>query len=61
MALSREDVALVAYNLKSAINELSKLIIDEKLAKKLSTNALKKMSINGTEKLSKKIYLLLDR
>lgn len=60
-ALSKEDVALVAYNLKSAIKELLKLIIDEKLAKKISINALKKMSINGSEKLSKEIHLLLNR
>jgi spore coat polysaccharide biosynthesis predicted glycosyltransferase SpsG len=60
-ALSKEDVALVAYNLKSAIKELLKLMMDEKLAKKLSINALKKMSINGSEKLSKEIHLLLNR
>jgi hypothetical protein len=36
-------------------------MIDEKLAKKLSINALKKMSINGSEKLSKEIHLLLNR
>lgn len=60
-ALSKEDVALVAYNLKSAIKDLLKLMIDEKLAKKLSINALKKMSINGSEKLSKEIHLLLNR
>ena len=61
VALSKEDVALVAYNLKFAIKELLKLMIDEKLAKKLSINALKKMSINGSEKLSKEIHLLLNR
>lgn len=61
IALSKEDVALVAYNLKSAIKELLKLMIDEKLAKKLSINAIKKMSINGSEKLSKEIHLLLNR
>lgn len=61
VALSKEGVALVAYNLKSAIKELTKLMIDEKLAKKLSINALKKMSINGSEKLSKEIHLLLNR
>ncbi len=60
-ALSKEDVSLVAYNLKSAVKELSNLMNDEKLAKKLSINALKKMSINGSEKLSKEIHLLLNR
>lgn len=61
VALSKENVALVAYNLKSAIKKLLKLMIDEKLAKKLSINALKKMSINGSEKFSKEIHLLLNR
>ena len=61
VALSKEDVALVAYNLKSAAKELSNLMNDEKLAKKLSINALKKLSINGSEKLSKEIHLLLNR
>ena len=41
-ALSKEGVALVAYNLKSAIKELSNLMIDEKLAKKLSNKCVKK-------------------
>ena len=61
VALSKEDVALVAYNLKSAAKELSNLMNDEKLAKKLSINALKKLSVNGSEKLSKEIHLLLKR
>ncbi|MBD1134430.1 hypothetical protein IDH19_03940 [Pelagibacterales bacterium SAG-MED48] len=61
LALSKEDVAKVSFNLETAIKELSNLIIDEKLAKKLSINALKKMSVNGSEKLSKEIHLLLNR
>lgn len=61
VTLSKEDVAIVSYNSGSAIKELSNLMNDEKLAKKLSINALKKMSINGSEKLSKEIYLLLNR
>ena len=46
---------------KVSFKELLKLMMDEKLAKKLSINALKKMSINGSEKLSKEIHLLLNR
>jgi spore coat polysaccharide biosynthesis predicted glycosyltransferase SpsG len=61
VTLSKEDVAIVSYNSGSAIKELSNLMNDEKLAKKLSINALKKMSINGSEKLSKEIHLLLNR
>lgn len=61
VALSKEDVALVSYNLKSAVKELSNLMNDEKLAKKLSINALKKMSINGSQQLSREIHLLLNR
>ena len=61
VALSKEDVAIVSYNSEAAIKELSNLMNDEKLAKKLSINALKKLSINGSEKLSKEIHLLLNR
>ena len=59
LALSKEDVAKVSFNLETAIKELSNLIIDEKLAKKLSINALKKMSVNGSQQLSKEIHSLL--
>ncbi len=59
MALSKEEVAIVSYNSESAVKELSSLMIDVKLANKLSINALKKMSINGSQQLSKKIYSLL--
>jgi len=58
-ALSNEDVAIVSNNSRSAIKELSNLMADNKLANKLSINALKKLSINGSQQLSKKIYLLL--
>mgnify|MGYP001065791243 CR=1 FL=1 len=60
-ALFKEEVAIVSYNSQSAIKELLKLMINEKLANKLSRNALKKLSINGSEKLSKEIHLLLKR
>ena len=58
-ALSNEDVAIVSNNSRSAIKELSNLMADDKLANKLSINALKKLSINGSQQLSKRIYLLL--
>ena len=61
MALSKEEVAIVSYNSESAVKELSSLMIDVKLANKLSINALKKMSINGSQQLSKEIHFLLKR
>lgn len=60
VALSKENVAVVSYNLGSAIKELSNLMTNQKLAKKLSMNALKKMSVNGSQQLSKEIHLLLN-
>ena len=59
VALSKEDVAIVSYNSEAAIKELSNLMINQKLANKLSMNALKKMSINGSQQLSKEIHSLL--
>ena len=59
VALSKENVAVVAYNMKSAIEELINLIKNVDFAKKLSANALKKMSKNGTKKFSEEIYKLL--
>jgi spore coat polysaccharide biosynthesis predicted glycosyltransferase SpsG len=58
-ALSNKDVAVVSNSSRSAIKELSNLMADDKLANKLSINALKKLSINGSQQLSKKIYFLL--
>jgi spore coat polysaccharide biosynthesis predicted glycosyltransferase SpsG len=58
-ALSIEKVAIPASNSETAAKELSNLMIDIKLASKLSTNALKKMSINGTQQLSEEIYSLV--
>lgn len=58
-ALSNKDVAIVSNSSRSAIKELSNLMADDKLANKLSINALKKLSINGSQQLSKKIYFLL--
>ena len=61
VALSKEDVAIVSYNSEAAIKELSNLMINQKLANKLSMNALKTMSINGSQQLSKEIHSLLKR
>ena len=61
VALSKEDVAIVTYNSGTAIKELSNLMINQKLANKLSMNALKTMSVNGSQQLSKEIHLLLNR
>lgn len=59
LALSKENVAVVSYNSGSAIKELSNLMTNQKLANKLSMNALKKMSVNGSQQLSKEIHSLL--
>jgi len=58
-SLSKEDIAIVSHNSESAIKEILNLMIDEKLANQLSLNALKKMSINGSQLLSMEIYSLL--
>jgi len=59
-ALSKEEVAVVTYNSEFAVKELLKLMIDDKMANKLSINSLNKMSINGASNLSKKIYSLIE-
>lgn len=58
--LSKENVALVAYNYESAINNLNTLIKNEELARYYSLNALKKMSINGVETFCKHIYSMIN-
>ena len=57
-ALSKQKVAKVANNSKLAVKALSKLIDDNKMASEYSTNAFNKMSVNGIQNLSKKIYSL---
>ena len=59
-ALSKEEVAIVTYNSEFAVKELLKLMIDDKMANKLSINSLNKMSISGASNLSKKIYSLIE-
>jgi len=58
-ALSKEGVAIVESNSKLAINSLIKLMNNDRLSKKYSINALKKMSINGVQNLSNEIYSLM--
>ena len=58
-ALSEEGVAMVVNNPKLAIGGLIELMNNDELAKEYSINALKKMSINGTQSLSKEIYSLI--
>ena len=58
-ALSKEEVAMVINNPKLVAGGLLKLMNDEKIAKKYSVNAVKKMSINGCKNLSNEISLLL--
>lgn len=59
-ALSKEEVAMVINKPKLVAEGLLKLMNDDKIAKKYSVNALKKMSINGTKNLSKNISHLLN-
>ena len=58
-ALSKEGVAIVESNSKLAINSLIKLMNNDRISKKYSINALKKMSINGVQNLSNEIYSLI--
>ncbi len=60
IALAGENVAMVADNSKVAVNNLIKIMGNNKIAKEYSINALKKMSISGTQKLLEKIYLLTE-
>lgn len=57
--LSNENVAIVADNTKNAVRRLFDLVNNDEVAKKYATNALKKMSNNGTMKLANEIYSLL--
>ena len=59
-ALFKEEVAMVINKPKLVAEGLLKLMNDDKIAKKYSVNALKKMSINGTKNLSKNISHLLN-
>jgi UDP-N-acetylglucosamine:LPS N-acetylglucosamine transferase len=58
-SLSEEKVALVSDNAQSAVDNLIKLMNNDKLAREYSTNALNKLSVNGAQKLSEEIYSLI--
>lgn len=58
-ALSKEGVAIVEANASNAVNSLVKLMTEEELAREYSSNALKKMSINGVQNLCNEIYTLM--
>lgn len=58
--LYNAEVSLVRTNTKSAIKSLIELVSNDKLATKLSKNALCKMSSPGTQNLTKDIYSILD-
>ena len=57
--LKKENVAMVKGNSDEAIEGLIYLIKNNETSKKYSINSLKKLSINGTEKLSNKIISLI--
>ena len=57
--LKKENVAMVKDNSDEAIEGLIYLIKNNETSKKYSINSLKKLSINGTEKLSNKIISLI--
>ncbi len=58
-ALSKEGVAMVAGNSRSAIDRLTELMNNDELAKQLSKKSLKIMSNNGAKNLSSEIYSLI--
>ncbi len=58
-ALSEEGVAMVVNSSQLAIEGLIELMNNDKLAKEYPMNALKKMSINDVQSLSKGIYSLI--
>ena len=57
--LKKENVAMVKGNSDEAIEGLLYLIKNNETSIKYSINSLKKLSINGTEKLSNKIISLI--
>ena len=57
--LSKDEVALTAYDYNDGIIKLSKLMENKKLAQKYSQNALSKLSSNGSKSLSHEILSLM--
>ncbi len=58
-ALSEQNVATVADSPTDGVKGLVELMKNDKLARKYSSNALNKMSINGAQNLSNEIYSLI--
>ena len=58
--LKHEKVAIVGKDYKDSINGLIKIMSNHDLANELSKNALRKMSVNGVDGLSKEIYTLVQ-
>jgi spore coat polysaccharide biosynthesis predicted glycosyltransferase SpsG len=52
LALDKENVAMVAKNDTSALNDLTQLMNNNDMALTYSENALKKLSVNGSKQLS---------
>ena len=59
-SLSKEEVALVANNIYSAVEGLDKIINNKILSMEYSANSVKKMSNNGSEKLTQEIIKLME-
>jgi spore coat polysaccharide biosynthesis predicted glycosyltransferase SpsG len=57
----KDDIELTSLsdNAQSAVDNLIKLMNNDKLAREYSTNALNKLSVNGAQKLSEEIYSLI--
>jgi spore coat polysaccharide biosynthesis predicted glycosyltransferase SpsG len=59
VAIEKEGVALVSKNIQIAIRDIIELMNNNELSEIYSSQALKKMSINGAQNFSKEIYNLL--
>ncbi len=59
-SLSKEAVALVANNIDSAMEGLNQIINNKILSMEYSVNSFKKMSTNGSEKLTQEIIKLME-
>lgn len=58
-ALSKEGVAMVAMKPSIAVRQLVEVMNNDLLAMEYSKKALKKLSVNGAQSLSEKIYSLV--
>ena len=60
IALSKENVALVAKDEKCAINQLKLLMRNKTHAKSISDTSLDKMKVNGAKKLTSEMQSLIE-